>query len=31
MTIDGKYAYYVTDTFPWVINCFKGTPDPSFK
>lgn len=30
MTVDGQYGYYVTDTFPWVINCLKGTPDDSF-
>ncbi len=30
MTIDGQYGYYVTDTYPWVIGCFKGTPDASF-
>lgn len=31
MTRDGVYGYYVTDSFPWVLNCFKGTPDPSFR
>ncbi len=30
MTVDGQYGYYVTDTFPWIINCLKGTPDDSF-
>ncbi len=30
MTIDGQYGYYVTDTYPWVIKCLKGTPDESF-
>ncbi|MCX2979621.1 YHYH protein [Halieaceae bacterium IMCC14734] len=30
MTVDGQYGYYVTDTYPWVINCFTGTPDSSF-
>jgi hypothetical protein len=30
MTVDGTYGYYVTDTFPWVLNCYKGTPDSSF-
>ncbi|WP_284205433.1 YHYH protein [Psychromonas marina] len=31
MTVNGKYAYYVTDTYPWVLNCFTGTPDSSFN
>jgi hypothetical protein len=30
MMIDDLYAYYVTDSYPWVIGCFKGTPDTSF-
>jgi len=30
MTVDGQYGYYVTDTYPWVMNCFSGTPDESF-
>lgn len=31
MTVDGVYGYYITDQFPWIINCFKGTPDTSFR
>ncbi|CAH0542051.1 YHYH protein [Vibrio marisflavi] len=31
MTRDGQYGYYVTNGFPYVINCFKGTPDRSFN
>lgn len=31
MTIDGVYGYYITDEFPYVIACFTGTPDASFK
>ena len=31
MTVNGQYGYYVTDTFPWVINCFKGSPNASFS
>ena len=31
MTVDGVYGYYVTDTYPWVLACFKGTPDESFR
>lgn len=30
MTVDGQYGYYVTDQFPWVLNCFKGQIDASF-
>lgn len=30
MTVDGVYGYYVTDSYPWVLACFRGTPDPSF-
>lgn len=31
MTRDGSYGYYVTDAYPWVIKCFKGSPDSSFN
>jgi hypothetical protein len=31
MTQDGVYGYYVTDTYPYVIACFTGTPDESFR
>ena len=30
MTVDGDYGYYVTDAYPWVLNCLIGDPDPSF-
>ncbi|MCA9605362.1 MAG: YHYH protein [Myxococcales bacterium] len=30
MTVDGQYGYYVTATYPWVLACLRGTPDPSF-
>ena len=30
MTLNGNYGYYVTDTYPWVLKCYKGTPDSSF-
>ena len=30
MTVDGQYGYYVTDTYPWILACLRGTPDPSF-
>jgi hypothetical protein len=31
MMRDGKYGYYVTDGYPYVMACFKGTPDGSFR
>lgn len=31
MTIDGQYGYYLVDTFPWVLRCYKGTTDSSFS
>ncbi len=31
MTVDGVYGYYLTDSFPWVLNCFTGSPDSSFR
>ncbi|MDO3387900.1 YHYH protein [Gilvimarinus sp. SDUM040013] len=31
MTVDGQYGYYITDAFPWIIGCFKGEPDESFR
>jgi len=31
MTVNGHYGYYVTDDYPWVLKCFKGTPDASFN
>ncbi|WP_206705330.1 YHYH protein [Marinomonas colpomeniae] len=30
MSVNGTYGYYVTDAYPWVLKCFKGTPDSSF-
>ncbi len=30
MTLDGVYGYFITDGFPYVLNCFKGIPDDSF-
>lgn len=26
-TVDDQYGYYVTDVFPWVMACFKGSPN----
>ncbi|MCJ8272573.1 MAG: sulfatase-like hydrolase/transferase, partial [Psychrosphaera sp.] len=30
MTVDGVYGYYVTDGYPYILACFKGTVDASF-
>jgi hypothetical protein len=30
MMVDGHYGYYVTATYPWVLGCLRGAPDPSF-
>jgi hypothetical protein len=27
----GTYHYVITDSFPYIPRCFKGTPDPSFS
>ena len=31
MTINGVYGYYVTEAYPYLMACFRGTPDPSFN
>jgi len=31
MVVDGEYGYFVTDAYPWILNCFIGTPDASFN
>ncbi len=31
MTVNGVYGYYITDAYPYMTNCFKGTPDSSFR
>ena len=31
MTVDGIYGYVVTEAFPYIMACFTGTPDPSFR
>ena len=30
MTYKDQYGYFVTDRYPYIINCYKGTPDSSF-
>ena len=31
MAVDGQYAYYVTDGYPWVVGCLSGSPHASFN
>ncbi|MBO6892495.1 MAG: YHYH protein [Roseibium sp.] len=31
MTVRGVNGYYVTDSYPWIVACLRGTPDPSFN
>ncbi len=31
MTVNGQYGYYITDSYPWIIKCFSGTIDESFR
>jgi hypothetical protein len=31
MTVNGQYGYYITDSFPWGLNCHKGIVDNSFS
>lgn len=28
---EGTYAYFLTNQFPFIPRCFRGTPDPSFQ
>lgn len=31
MTVNGVYGYYITDSYPYILGCFSGTPDASFE
>ncbi|WP_111980228.1 YHYH protein [Algibacillus agarilyticus] len=31
MTLNGVYGYYITDSYPYIIGCYTGTPDESFR
>lgn len=31
MEVDGQYGYYLTDSYPWVLRCYKSTPNSSFS
>ena len=31
MVINGHYGYFVTNAYPWIMKCFKGSPDSSFR
>jgi hypothetical protein len=30
-SINGQYGYYVTNTYPWVMACFMGTPNNTLR
>ena len=30
MTVNGQYGYYITDSYPWMMACYSGTPHNSF-
>lgn len=31
MTVNGQYGYYITNTYPWIVKCLRGTPHGSFQ
>jgi hypothetical protein len=31
MLINGQHTYFFTDNFPYILTCFKGAPDDSFR
>ena len=31
MVVNGSYRYYVTETYPWILGCFRGSIDDSFE
>ena len=31
MVYESQYGYYITESFPYIMSCFKGTPDRSFN
>lgn len=31
MTVNGQYGYYISNSYPWLVNCFRGDVDPSFQ
>lgn len=31
MMVNGQYGYFITEQYPWVLACYKGTPDASFS
>lgn len=31
MEVNGQYGYFVTDDYPYIMKCFRGTPNESFK
>ncbi len=31
MEVSGVYGYYITETYPYILGCYTGTPDTSFN
>ncbi len=31
MVYQGTYGYFITNSYPWVLGCFSGTPNTSFN
>lgn len=31
MTVNGQYGYYITEAYPYVLACYSGTPERSFR
>ncbi|WP_420588955.1 YHYH protein [Bacterioplanoides sp.] len=31
MTVNGQYGYYLTDSYPWIIGCYRGSVSSSFS
>lgn len=31
MVRNGSYGYYLTDSYPWILSCFRGEPHMSFR
>ena len=31
MILNGVYGYYVTESYPYILGCYSGTPDASFS
>ncbi|MBD1583031.1 YHYH protein [Pseudoalteromonas sp. S16_S37] len=31
MVVNGQYGYYITDSYPWVVGCYRGQVNSSFR